>query len=91
MAADRPEFAAGLPDCANLLHRINATNPEDLKSFAAKVARSTFNLNIAGLNDPDKRNRYDIDLEDMIKNAHRLENDPTVLRKLLSTAPWAKC
>src|SRR5262249_39729204 len=47
-------------------------------------------LNIAGLCDRGKQNWYDVDLEDVIAGAEKLEMTPAEMRRFLQTASWAQ-
>ena len=55
-------------------------HPADLTRVATAIDR----INIAGLCDPSKRNWYDIDLEDPIREAAKLDATPETVRAMLS-------
>jgi len=54
-------------------------HPVDLTRVATAVER----INIAGLCDPSKRNWYDVDLEDPITGAAKLDTTPDAVRAML--------
>jgi FADH2 O2-dependent halogenase len=88
LAADQPEFAQGLEWCAEIL----TNHKEPLGStFAGEVAERINSLNVAGLADPDKRNWYGVDLEDLVINAEKLGFTPAEMSRIIETAPWAQC
>ncbi|MCW3054605.1 MAG: binding domain, partial [Chthonomonadales bacterium] len=91
LAADRTPFATGVVQCARLL-REQATNSTeaDLQGFAHEVARHAASLNIAGLCDPQKRNWYGVDMQDVIAGAALLNMTPEEMRHVVATAPWAQ-
>jgi len=66
---------------ADDLARLSPANapPLDLTDVAAVVDR----INIAGLCDPSKRNWYDVDLEDPIRGAAKLDASPDTVRAML--------
>lgn len=59
-------------------------------SFVSAVSDSIAMRNVAGLADTSKRNWYGVDLEDLVRNAAKLELTPDDMREVLRTAPWAK-
>ena len=87
LAADHPVFAEGLQRCADHLMRDEGGKPD---AFGQEVARYIADLNIAGLCDPEKRNWYGVDLEDVIQGAQKLGQTPLRMRQLVETAAWAK-
>ncbi len=91
LAADRPSFAAGITQCARLLHEraCNGTDA-DLQRFAQQVAQKIACLNIAGLCDPRKRNWYGVDMQDVVEGAALLNMTPEEMRLVVATAPWAQ-
>ncbi|MGH9241853.1 MAG: NAD(P)/FAD-dependent oxidoreductase [Vicinamibacterales bacterium] len=65
LGADRTAFAEAL---ARLSPQSHGPDPD----YAAAVARSIEPLNIAGLCDPGKRNRYPVDVRDIVRGARKL-------------------
>jgi FADH2 O2-dependent halogenase len=91
LAADHPEFAAGLSQCAASLFRsARGMNDERADSFLQIVSERIAALNIAGLCDPRKQNWYGVDLEDLVHGADKLGLTPSAVRRILETAPWAQ-
>ncbi len=87
---DRTQFAAGLRAGAARLRVHNGTaTPAEIADLASEVASTVRSSNIAGVCDPRKRNWYDIDWNDLIDNAHCLEQTPDQMRALLKAADWA--
>jgi transcriptional regulator with GAF, ATPase, and Fis domain len=62
----------------------------DSSLFTAQVKQKIECLNVAGLCDPRKQNWYDVDLEDVIAGAEKLEITPEEMRSFLLTANWAQ-
>jgi FADH2 O2-dependent halogenase len=54
--------------------------------FERTVARATERRNVAGLCDPDKRNWYGVDLEDVVRGAAKLALTPDRVRSWALTA-----
>lgn len=91
LAADHKEFSQGITECARLLHaRARCASPADLQEFAGRVAERIACLNIAGLSDPDKRNWYGVDMQDVIEGAALLGMTQEEIRRIVATAPWAQ-
>jgi len=87
MAVDRPAFA----DATKRLSRtLRHNNRFDSSLFAAQVKQKIDCLNVAGLCDRRKRNWYDVDLDDVIARAEKLEITPDEMRRFLLTASWAQ-
>ena len=87
MAIDRPAFA----DATKRLSRTLRQNDRfDSSLFAAQVKQKINCLNVAGLCDKRKRNWYDVDLDDVIARAEKLEITPDEMRRFLLTANWAQ-
>lgn len=57
----------------------------------ADVSRAVDMLNVAGVADPNKRNWYGVDLDDVIRNATKLDYTPKMLAPILAAADWAQC
>src|SRR5262249_4496798 len=62
----------------------------DSSLFAAQVKQKIDCLNVAGLCDRRKRNWYDVDLDDVIAGAGKLEITSDEMRRFLLTANWAQ-
>jgi len=58
--------------------------------YAAQVKQKIDCLNVAGLCDPRKRNWYDVDLDDIVLGAEKLEMTADEMREFLRTATWAQ-
>jgi len=87
MAIDRPAFA----DATKRLSRTLRQNDRfDSSLFAAQVKQKIDCMNVAGLCDKRKRNWYDVDLDDVIARAEKLEITPDEMRRFLLTADWAQ-
>lgn len=61
-----------------------------LAAFEAQAAEAVACLNVAGLCDPNKRNWYGVDWEDVIAGAEKLGKTPAQMRAILRKAPWAQ-
>ena len=91
LAADNAPFAAGVTQCARLLHeRVCSASQADLQDFARQVAQKAACLNIAGLCDPSKRNWYGVDMQDVIESAALLGMNAEEMRSIIAVAPWAQ-
>src|SRR5262249_60381052 len=62
----------------------------DSSLFAAQVKQKIDCLNVAGLCDRRNRNWYEVDLDDVIARAEKLEITPDEMRRFLLTASWAQ-
>jgi FADH2 O2-dependent halogenase len=90
LTQNRAEFAAGLQSGAKWLRgRAGPPTPTETDAFAVAVANAVRTTNIAGVSDPEKRNWYGIDWNDVIDNAQYLEMTPTEMRRVLNEADWA--
>jgi tetracycline 7-halogenase / FADH2 O2-dependent halogenase len=87
MAMDRPAFAEGASRLSRTLRRDRRF---DSTLFASQVKQKIDCLNIGGLCDKRKRNWYDVDLDDVIASADKLETTSDQMRKFLLTANWAQ-
>ncbi len=70
LAADRSEFAVALREFGDELRRPG--DGADPTAFAHRIAAAVDCLNIAGLCNPQKRNWYGVDLEDVVTGAAKL-------------------
>jgi FADH2 O2-dependent halogenase len=87
LALDRPDFV----NSAGRFSQILRHNPRlDSTLFAAQVKQKIECLNVAGLCDWRKRNWYDVDLEDVVRCAEKLEVTSEEMRRFLRTASWAQ-
>jgi FADH2 O2-dependent halogenase len=87
LAMDRSAFAATASDLSRMLRHNHCSDPIP---FASEVKQRIESLNVAGLCDPRKRNWYDVDLEDLILSAEKLELSAEEMRRFLRTASWAQ-
>jgi FADH2 O2-dependent halogenase len=87
LAVDRPAFANEIGRLSRTLRR---NDRFDSGLFAAQVKQKIDCLNVAGLCDQRKRNWYDVDLDDVIARAEKLETTSEEMRKFLLTAGWAQ-
>jgi FADH2 O2-dependent halogenase len=87
LAVDNPDFANTTGRLSQLLRNNNGF---DSTFFAAQVKEKIACLNVAGLCDQRKRNWYDVDLEDVIICAEKLEITAEEMRRFIQTASWAQ-
>ncbi len=91
LAADREDFRSGMYRCIEAMPRVIADpSLNNLREFELLVAASIECLNVAGLSEPGKRNWYGVDLQDVVRNAHKLGLTPEEVSRVITTAPWAK-
>jgi transcriptional regulator with GAF, ATPase, and Fis domain len=87
LALDHPDFADGAGRFSQTLRHNHCL---DSMLFATQVKQKIDCLNVAGLCDQRKRNWYDVDLEDVINCAEKLEVTSEEMRRFLQTASWAQ-
>src|SRR5215510_2683219 len=87
MAVDRPFFADAIGRLSRTLRR---NDRFDSGLFAAQVKQKIDCLNVGGLCDRRKRNWYDVDLDDVIARAEKLEITSEEMRGFLLNASWAQ-
>ncbi|HEY7184074.1 MAG TPA: sigma 54-interacting transcriptional regulator [Blastocatellia bacterium] len=87
LAVDHPAFAEGAGSLSRALRRDGRS---DSTLFASQVKQKIDCLNVAGLCDRRKRNWYDVDLDDVIAGAEKLEITADEMRRFLLTADWAQ-
>ena len=87
LAVDHPDFANATVRLSRILRRNDGFDPAP---FAAQVKQEIERLNVAGLCDQRKQNWYDVDLEDVISCAEKLEIPSEKMRRFLETASWAQ-
>ncbi len=87
LAIDHRDFAADAERLSQILQRNESL---DSIFFAAQVKQKIDCLNVAGLCDQRKRNWYDVDLEDVINSAGKLEISSAEMQSFLQNAPWAQ-
>ena len=87
LAVDHPDFANSTARLSQILRRNDGF---DSTLFHAQVKRKIDCLNVAGLCDPRKRNWYDVDLEDVVTCAEKLEITSEEMRRFLLTSSWAQ-
>lgn len=88
LARTHSVFARGLERCAELLQaRSYGAEPA---GFDRLVRDSIDPINVAGLSDPRKRNWYDVDLEDVVRNSEKLGLSAESVRQIIRDAPWAR-
>jgi FADH2 O2-dependent halogenase len=91
LAADMADFRAGMHRCIEAMPIVMADpTPDKLRYFEELVEKSIDCLNVAGLAEPGKRNWYGVDLEDVVRNAHKLELTPEAVSSIIAIAPWAQ-
>ncbi|CCW34707.1 FAD binding protein [Chthonomonas calidirosea] len=91
MAEDRKDFMEGWARCEAMLDAVlEQPTPAALLCFERAVAEAVENLNVAGLCDPHKQNRYGVDFEDVVRGAEKLGFTPETIREIIKTAPWAQ-
>jgi FADH2 O2-dependent halogenase len=88
LAADHPEYAAGLRRCAALLNGDGATTIDGPR-LTREVADAISCINIAGLCDPAKGNWYGVDWDDVLGGAAKLGYGRDELWNVIREAPWA--
>jgi len=87
LAIDRPDFANATERLSQILRHNDGF---DSSLFTAQVKQKIDCLNVTGLCDPRKQNWYDVDLENVIAGADKLEMTSEEMRSLLLTASWAQ-
>jgi FADH2 O2-dependent halogenase len=87
LAAHHPDFANATALLSQTLRRNDGF---DSTLFAAQVKQEIDRLNVAGLCDRRKQNWYDVDLEDVISCAEKLEMTSEEMRRFLEAASWAQ-
>jgi FADH2 O2-dependent halogenase len=87
MAVDRPGFADATSRLSRTLRHDDHFDPSH---FASQVKQKIDCLNVAGLCDRRKLNWYDVDLDDVIAGAEKLEITSDEMRRFLLTANWAQ-
>jgi tetracycline 7-halogenase / FADH2 O2-dependent halogenase len=87
LAVDRPAFANA---AGRLSQTLRHNDCLDSIQFAAQVKQYIDLLNVAGLCDQRKRNWYDVDLENMIRCAEKLEITSEEMERFLRSANWAQ-
>lgn len=87
LAVDHQDFAADAERLSQILRRNDSL---DSVFFAAQVKQKIDCLNVAGLCDQRKRNWYDVDLEDVINCAGKLELTSEEMQSFLQNAAWAQ-
>jgi tetracycline 7-halogenase / FADH2 O2-dependent halogenase len=87
LAVDRPTFANA---AGRLSQALRHNGCLDSFLFAAQVKQNIDILNVAGLCEQRKRNWYDVDLENMIRCAEKLEITSEEMGSFLRSANWAQ-
>jgi transcriptional regulator with GAF, ATPase, and Fis domain len=87
LAADHPAFADATERLTQLLRR---KHDVDSSFFTAQVKQKIDCLNVTGLCDQRKRNWYDVDLEEVIACAEKLEMTSAEVQQFLQTSSWAQ-
>jgi tetracycline 7-halogenase / FADH2 O2-dependent halogenase len=87
MAVDNQSFASTTERLSRLLRQGGCL---DSFLFTAQVKEKIEPLNMIGLCDQRKRNWYDVDLENMIRCAEKLEITSGEMAKFLRSAAWAQ-
>jgi tetracycline 7-halogenase / FADH2 O2-dependent halogenase len=87
LAVDRPIFANATERLSQLLRQ----DPYlDSIIFSSQVKTKIDPLNLVGLCDERKRNWYDVDLENIVRCAEKLEITSDEMSKFLRCADWAQ-
>ena len=84
LAAAHAEFGPARRACAAEAR----AGVQDIEAFRRKVARNIDSLNIAGLADDSKRNRYDVNFGDLIDNATKLGMTPDAMTDFCRKSGW---
>jgi FADH2 O2-dependent halogenase len=87
LAIDRPAFANATSGLSRTLRYNDRFDPS---LFTTQVKQKIDCLNVAGLCDRRKRNWYDVDLDDVIARADKLEITSDEMRRFLLTSNWAQ-
>ncbi|MCI0391093.1 MAG: sigma 54-interacting transcriptional regulator [Acidobacteria bacterium] len=87
LAVDHQAFAN---ETGKLSRILRYNDSFDSILFASQVKQNIECLNVTGLCDQGKRNWYDVDLEQMITCAEKLEITSEEMRIFLRTASWAQ-
>src|SRR5262249_14314096 len=87
LAVGRPTFATATGDLSRTLRQNGGF---DSIRFATQVKQTIDCLNVAGLCDQRKQNWYDVDLEDVLRRAEKLEISSEEMQSFLQTASWAQ-
>ncbi|HKQ72938.1 MAG TPA: sigma 54-interacting transcriptional regulator [Blastocatellia bacterium] len=87
LAVDRSAFAN---DIGRLSRTLRRDGRSDSSLFTTQVRQKIDCLNVAGLCDHRKRNWYDVDLDDVIARAEKLETTSEEMRRFLLTASWSQ-
>jgi len=87
LALDHPSFASATGRLSALMRDHNRLDPMALNT---QVKRQIDALNVSGLCDQRKQNWYDVDLEDLIISANKLEVSSEEMRRFLQTANWSQ-
>jgi FADH2 O2-dependent halogenase len=81
LVGSRPEFTAILTGAAAAAA---AGGPVSLRTLREQLEP----FNVAGLCEPDKRNWYGVDLEDVVRGAAKLEQTPEQVRAFIDRMGW---
>lgn len=91
LAADYPPFATGMKHAAQQLREHEQTKRTlNAANFERQIAEAIVCLNVAGLCDPNKRNWYGVDMQDVITSAAKLGLTPAQMQDIVKTAVWAQ-
>jgi FADH2 O2-dependent halogenase len=90
LAADLPTITDGIRRCNALLSRSSEHSAPTVQfDLEGEVCQAIEAINVAGLCDSGRRNWYPVDLQDLVRNAAKLEMTAEQMRQTLATAPWA--
>ncbi len=90
LASDHPEFGPSLHHFAARARKgVAEWSDAQTQYFITQVGQAIDCLNVAGLSDPEKRNWYGVDLEDVIHSSTKLGRTSSEMRALLHEAEWA--
>ncbi|HET6382144.1 MAG TPA: hypothetical protein VFJ58_02030 [Armatimonadota bacterium] len=91
MLANDRKFQAAIAESRRALEQWNkpgvSPTTSEIVAFRRHARLSIELVNIAGLADPDRRNWYPVDLEDLVRSAHRLGLSESDMRSFIATMP----
>jgi FADH2 O2-dependent halogenase len=85
---DDPDFAPAMRRCLQCA-KINSTQPQ-LDNLANEISKTIDPINIAGLANPDRRNWYPVDANDLLNSAAKLQSTKPQISQLLDKSGFWK-
>lgn len=79
---DHPVFGPAMSELIEASRK--ARTPDKVEAFADQVRRAIDPINVAGLADPQKRNWYPVEAQDLFRNAHKLQASEAEIHVLLA-------